>query len=446
MSNLFRRCAAALVGLVLIATTWSSPAAAQRSAVKAVGAMAVPSVPPAILRVARKYKGQTILFYGPNIGTEMKTAVALAKKFSQQTGINVKFNPMPSSATDQYSTYQRVFTSHSSAIDVADLDVIWPGAFAPYLLNLKSAAASETKGMFRYLVKNNMVNGKLVALPWFENHALLWYRTDLLKKYHISGPPKTWDQLAADARKIQAGEQKTNKNFHGYVFQGNAYEGLTCDAMEWVASSGGGTFVNRKGQVTIDNPKATAMLNRVRSWVGSIAPVGVTTYEETDSMNAFAAGDAAFLRNWLYAGTVSGAPGSVIRGKFFAEAIPAASGQKHVSTFGGSILGVNKYSKHPDAATQFVLYMGSVPGETYWTLQAGDPPAVIAVQNNPAVLKAEPWLRIQEGGVARPSTVLGPHYNQASTIIFQGVNQILRGTNASSVLPGMRSQLQALLR
>jgi hypothetical protein len=92
-----------------------------------------------------------------------------------------------------------------------------------------------------------------------------------------------------------------------------------------------------------------------------------------------------------------------------------------------------------------VRYMGSVPGETYWTIAAGDPPAVISVHNNPAVQKIEPWLRIKEGGVARPSTALGVHYNQASTIIFQGINQILRGSNASSVLPGIKSQLQALM-
>lgn len=446
MSNLFGRCTAVVMGLGMIAATWSVPASAQGNRAASTRALGAPAVPPAILKAAKKYQGQSIVFYGPNIGSEMKTAVAMAKKFSQQTGVHVTFNPMPASATDQYSNYQRLLTSHSSAIDVIDMDVIWPGAFAPYLLNLKSAAASETRGMFGYLVKNNMVRGQLVALPWFENHALLWYRTDLLKKYHISHPPKTWDQLAADAKKIQKGEQKHNRNFHGYVFQGNAYEGLTCDAMEWLASSGGGKVLNGKGQVTIDNPKAIAMLNKVRKWVGTIAPTGVTGYEETDSMNAFAAGDAAFLRNWLYAGTVSGAPGSVIRGKFSAEAIPAQPGYPHVSTFGGSTLGVNKYSKHPGAATQFALYMGSVPGETYWTLQAGDPPAVRSVQNNPVVLKAEPWLRIKEGGVARPATLLGPHYNQASTIIFQGVNQILRGADASSVLPSMKSRLQILVR
>ena len=45
-------------------------------------------------------------------------------------------------------------------------------------MNLKSAVAKETRGMYPCLIKNNMVKGKLVAMPWFENRALLWYRKD----------------------------------------------------------------------------------------------------------------------------------------------------------------------------------------------------------------------------------------------------------------------------
>ena len=57
------------------------------------------------------------------------------------------------------------------------------------------------------------------------------------------------------AKKIQDGEQKTNPNFAGFVFQGNAYEGLTCNALEWIASAGGGHFIDN-GKVTINNAKA----------------------------------------------------------------------------------------------------------------------------------------------------------------------------------------------
>ncbi len=83
------------------------------------------------------------------------------------------------------------------------------------------------------------------------------------------------------AKKIQDGERASNPNFYGFVYQGNAYEGLTCDALEWLASSGAVNFVDG-GKVTINNPKAAAMLNLQRGWVGKVTPRGVTTYQEDE--------------------------------------------------------------------------------------------------------------------------------------------------------------------
>ena len=93
-----------------------------------------------------------------------------------------------------------------------------------------------------------------------------------MKKYHIAKPPTTWAQLTADAKKIQTGEKKSNKNFWGFVFQGNSYEGLTCNAAEWIASFGGGSFISPNGKVTVDNKKAIAALKLAQSWVGKISP------------------------------------------------------------------------------------------------------------------------------------------------------------------------------
>ena len=50
----------------------------------------------------------------------------------------------------------------------------------------------------------------------------------------------------------------------GFVFQGKAYEGLTCNALEWVDSFGGGTIVDADGKITIDNPKAAEALDLAR--------------------------------------------------------------------------------------------------------------------------------------------------------------------------------------
>ena len=133
------------------------------------------------------------------------------------------------------------------------LGVTWPGAFAQYLVNLKPATAKEARRCAAGIIKNNTIGGKLVAMPWFGDFDILYYRTDLLRKYGYSSPPKTWAQLGTMAKKIQDGEQATNPNFYGFVYQGNAYEGLTCDALGGWPRAAAGTY--RRGQGVDQQPE-----------------------------------------------------------------------------------------------------------------------------------------------------------------------------------------------
>ena len=48
--------------------------------------------------------------------------------------------------------------------------------------------------------------------------------------------------------------------------------------------------------------------------------------------------------------------------------------------------------------------------------------------------------------MARPSRQTGERYNEASTAIYQGVNQILNGQDAAQVLPQTQQQLARLIR
>ena len=58
--------------------------------------------------------------------------LALAKRFTKDTGIKVSVTPHPAASDAAYSQLARAFSSKSSSIDVAMIDVVWPGAFAPY--------------------------------------------------------------------------------------------------------------------------------------------------------------------------------------------------------------------------------------------------------------------------------------------------------------------------
>jgi len=406
--------------------------------------------PPQVLgakAIKAKYGGQSITFVGDAaVGNSHVRDQNLVAQFSKQTGIKVKLVPHPSDSSASYAQLARNFSSHSSSIDVMMLDVVWPGAFAPYLVNLKPALGKQAKLHAQGIVLNDTVKGKLVAMPWFGDFGILYYRKDLLKKYGYSGPPTTWAQLGAMAKKIQDGERGSNANFYGFVYQGNSYEGLTCDSLEWLASSGGGQFIDG-GKVTINNPKAAAILNLQRSWVGNIVPQAVTTYQEEDARNAFDSGNAAFMRNWPYA--YSASKGTPVDGKFAVSVLPHSGKSPSVGTVGGWQLGVSKYSKHVGASIEFVRWMTSPAVERYDAIFNSNVPTIPAVATIPAVVKANPYLIPSIAKVARvtrPARYLGTHYAQGSQDIYQGINEILNGKSAQSVLPTISSELSKLVK
>ncbi len=432
---------------VASAGTKATRAAKAPTAAQIVAAIKPPAVPGAAA-IKAKYGGQTITFVGDSVGGGHTRDLALAQKFTASTGIKVNVTPHPAASDASYSQLARAFSSKSDSIDVAMIDVVWPGAFAPYLVDLKPKLGKQSKLHAQGIVSNDTVDGHLVAMPWFGDFGILYYRTDLLRKYGYKTPPKTWDQLFAYAKKIQDGEQASNPNFYGFVFQGNSYEGLTCDALEWVSSSGGGNFIDN-GKVTIDNPKASAILDKFRTNIGKTTPRGVTSYQETETHNAFIGGNAAFMRNWPYAYSLAAAKGSKVRGKFSVTTLPHGSGHSPVGTVGGWQLAVSKYSKHPDAAIEFVRYMTSPAVERFDAITNSNVPTIPSVARNPAVVKVNPYLKPNIAlvpRVTRPAKYLKAHYNEGSKDIYQGINQILNGDSADSVLPTIQRKLEQLLQ
>lgn len=438
--------AVSVVALVVSLSVAAASSTAPTRASKAT-AIAAPKVKNAAA-IRRKYHGQKITFVGDSVGAGHQRDTALAKRFSRDTGIKVSVTPHPAASDQSYAQLVRAFSQKSSSIDVAMIDVVWPGAFAPYLVDLKPKLGKQSKLHAKGIVQNDTVGGKLVAMPWFGDYGILYYRTDLLRKYGYKTPPKTWGDLFKMAKKIQDGEQKTNKNFAGFVFQGNSYEGLTCNALEWVASAGGGHFVDN-GKATIDNAKARTILDAMRTQIGKVTPRGVTSYQEDQTEHTFDSGDAAFARNWPYQYGIGATAGSKVKGKFSVTVLPHGSAGGSVGTVGGWQLAVSKYSKHKGAAIEFVRYMTSAPVEKFDALTNSNVPTILSVAKDKQVRAKNPYLKPAIASVprvTRPAKFFKTHYNEASKVIYQGINQILNGTPAKNVLPGVQSKLNQLLK
>jgi trehalose/maltose transport system substrate-binding protein len=381
--------------------------------------------------------GVTVRFSGEPGGEGGRYQRALAEEWAQKTGNKVEYFFRASDSSAALQVYQQYWVAKSPDVDVYQIDVIWQGIAAPHAIDLKKYyKEDEIKAYFPRIIENNTVGGKLVSIPLYTDAGILYYRTDLLEKYGYKEPPKTWEELAVMAKKIQDGERAAgNPDFQGFVFEGKASESVTCNALEWIYSYGGGSVIEPDKKVTINNTNAIKALDTARSWIGTISPVGVSTYSEEEARNIWQAGNAAFMRNWPYAYALGADPKSAVAGKFDVTVLPKGGDNgKNAACLGGWQLMISAYSKVPDAAADLVRYLSSPEVQKKIAIDFSVLPTRPALYSDPDVLARNPFFKIMldvfNNAAARPSTVTGADYNQLSTAFFQNVNKVLTGAES----------------
>ena len=376
---------------------------------------------------------ETIAISCGTVGKEFELCKSGAEAWAKETGNEVKLVSGPTDSSEQLTVYQQQLSAHSSDVDVLRIDVVWPGLLGQHLIDLKPYASDDVlKQHFQAIVQNNTLAGKLVAMPWFTDAGVLYYRKDLLDKYKQK-PPTTWQELATVAKTVQDGEHKAgNDKMQGFVFEAKAAETLTCNALEWIDSFKGGSIVSDDGKVTVNNPQAVEALKTAASWIGSIAPQGVLNYEEEGARGVFQSGNAVFMRNWPYAWSLSQAPDSPIKDKVGVVALPKGGADgKSTGTLGGWNLSVSKYSKHPKEAASLVMYLTSAKEQKRRAINGSFNPTISSLYKDQEVLTASPFfgtlLDTFTNAVARPAKVTGSKYSRVSSEFRNAVYSVISG-------------------
>jgi trehalose/maltose transport system substrate-binding protein len=387
------------------------------------------------------------------VGLELKLCQEGADAWAKQTGNEVKVISTPNSATERLALYQQLLAAKSPDIDVFQIDVIWPGILANHFVDLTGKIPAEDIAKnFKAIVENNTVGGKFVAMPWYTDAGMLYYRKDLLEAAGKEAP-KTWADLAATAKELQdKARADGNDRMWGFVFQGKAYEGLTCNGLEWIDSWGGGQIVDAEGKITVSNDKAAEALTWAASTVGTIAPEGVLNYSEEEARGVFQSGNAIFMRNWPYAWSLGQAPDSPIKDKIGVAALPAGGPDgKPSGTLGGWQLAVSAYSANPDLAVDLVRYLTSEAEQKRRAIEGSYNPTIESLYQDQEILTAVPFFgslyEVFVNAVARPSRVTGVKYNQVSSEFFNAVHQVLsKQAEAPASLAALEKKLDRLSR
>ncbi len=345
-------------------------------------------------------------------GSAHQLVAEFNKKYGSQ-GYKVTLTEFPASADQQRQQFIQRQQAKSNDCDVFSSDVIWTAEFAsqhwlydmtPYINQARSKYIAAPLQTVHY-------GGKYWGVPESSDAAFLFYRPSI-----TPNPPSTWQQVYQDA--AQHG---------GIVYQGAAYEGLTCDFLE-LAFAAGGQVLSPDGKKSAFNSPANvkALTLMVDGIKGNSAPKAVTTYMEPETDQAWDTGKYAFMRNWTYAYAADNT--GKMKGQYKVAPLPTFEGAGKAGILGGHNSVISVYTKNPGLALKFADFYASEAWQKTQLLKYSQAAIIPGVYSEPDVTKAVPYaaelLQALSQAKARP---VSPVYPQISEAIYTNVNDALAG-------------------
>jgi multiple sugar transport system substrate-binding protein len=352
--------------------------------------------------------------------------------------------PLPTDADQQRELVVRRLAAEDSSVDIIGMDVIWTAEFGeagwikPWPTD---QAAKATAGVLPGPLATATYKGRLYAAPFTSNTQILFYRKDRVKT-----PPKTWDEMLAQAQKIGPDGK--------IQVQGARYEGLVV----WfnsLVNSAGGTILAKDGKTVALGPpavKAADVIKRIAS--SSAADPALENNKEDQARLGFEAGSSSFEVNYTFAwasanDAVTKAPDAAAKKKAeqfrsnigFARWPSVVPNQPSHVTLGGINLGIGSFGKHRDLAFEAALCLRQPANQIPASLKGGLLPTTASLYDNADLKKAFPFTDILKAeisdGVARPVT---PFYSDISQAIQRSLHPE-RSIDPPSTIKDMESKL-----
>lgn len=350
------------------------------------------------------------IVYASGVDVTGATDKLIAAFEEKNPNITVKRQEMPADTGASHDQYVTTFSSKSAEIDVFDADVIWPAEFAQaqYALELDRFIEADGINMDDYFpgtVQSGNFNGRQYAMPKYTDAGLLFYRKDI-----VETPPKTWDELFDMASELK-GKEGTE---FGYLMQANQYEGLVCNAVEFIAAYGG-QVVDENNEVVVNTPETVAGITKMVEFVNSdFVPSNILSFQETETNNAWVGGQSVFARNWPYMQSTSeDKEASEVAGNVGFAVLPSGDGT-NAATLGGWMSMINRYSENQEAAWEFVKFMSGPEGQKISAVDGGRAPTIEALYDDEEVKEAavlfsnEEFVATLQNAVPRPVSPIYP--------------------------------------
>ena len=404
------------------------------------------------LAMGSAWAQQTTLrvFVGPNQRPDLQ-----AKLFEQYNkanpGVKVEVETGGATSELQRQYLSTVLNAKDSAIDLFLIDIVNPAQYASKgwiepLDKYVGGAAILKNDYLPVYQQANVIGGKLYAMPSQGDAMFMYYRKDLLTKHGVA-EPKTWDELAAAAKKITAAEG--NANLQGLSIQGAPIEGAVCTFLlpYW---GQGKQFNDAAGKLTLDK---AAAVKGLKSWLDmmdqGVLKKNVAEVTTPITVNEFKAGQAVFAINWGFAyDRFKDDADSTVKGKVGVMPLPAMTGGKSATCMGGWQWAMNAYGKNKDAAGKLIQFLSSKQASAFIAREGSILPVYQSVYSDAEVNKVVPWFKDALPVVlAAQSRPMVEDYGQVSDIIRTTTSAILARTKTPEAgVDEIASRVSRLMR
>ena len=133
-------------------------------------------------------------------------------------------------------------------------------------------------------------------MPWILDTKYLFYNKDILAAAGISAPPKTWEEVAEQAKTIKDKGLLESP----IVWSWSQAEAAICDYTTLLAAYGG-KFLDDAGKPAFQTGGGVDALSYMTDTMKSgISNPNSKEYVEEDVRRVFENGEAAFALNWTY--------------------------------------------------------------------------------------------------------------------------------------------------
>ena len=356
---------------------------------------------------------------------EVKAMIAAFEAANPNIKVNAEF-------VQYESLHDKIVTAQSTGngqYDTVLMDTPWPAEFADAQIvrDISDKIPADFKsGVFDSAFTSSLYKGKTWGVPWINDTKFFFYNKKMFDQAGITSPPKTWDEVVADAKTIKS------KNIVQYPLAWSwvQAEAVICDWAEIAAVMGGANFIDDQGNPTFNKGGGLAALQFMKQTIDEgISNPASLGFKEDDVNSTIAAGQAAMGLNWTYGYNVlNDKTKSKVAGDIMVTAAPGGPSGPTSGVNGGMSIAVTTKSQHPDEALKLALWMASQPMQEKY--DANTFPEWKASFDNTTLTKTNPdfWSAAKSafaGLVARPVV---PYYTNLSNALQVAIQEALKGT------------------